>query len=177
VCERSTTPPHPTLPPYNILAPVRVREEYHSSTPHPSTIQHIGSGTCARGVLLLPTPPFHHTTYWLRYVCERSTTPPHPALPPYNILAPVRVREEYHSSPPRPSTIQHIGSGTCARGVLLLPTPLFHYTTYWLRYVCERSTTPPYPALPPCNTIGSGTCARGVLLLPTPPFHHKITAN
>ncbi len=67
-------------------------------------------------------------------------------------MAPARVRREHSSFPPRPSTMQY----------------------YWLRYVCERSTTPPHPVLPPCNSTGSGTCARGVPLLPTPSFHHAL---
>ncbi len=128
-----------------------------------------GSGTCARGVPLLPTPPFphakywlrylcngvpllptppfHHTKYWLRYACKGvspGTTPRHPVLPTYKIFAPVCVQRSttwYHSSPSRPSHIQNICSGMCAKEYHLVPllaTPSFQHTKYWLQYVCKE---------------------------------------
>ncbi len=64
-----------------------------------------------------PPRPSTSQYYWLRYVCEQCGAGP----------VACNYSDPAHHSPPRPSTIQNIGSGTCARGVPLLPTPPFHH--------------------------------------------------
>jgi hypothetical protein len=111
---------------------------------------------------------------WFRHVCHKNTVLIHPVLLT-DLLAPVRVRKEHCSSPPRPPTVSpctnrpiiiyrffskicsvffilhrknSFGSGTCAIRTLFLLTPSFHQLVYWLRYVCEKNTVLSHPVLP-----------------------------
>ncbi len=82
----------------------------------------VGSGTCARGVPLLPTPPFNP-----KNDCKLVT---------------IMINSEHTLK------VIHFVC-TTASSVAFLSDHISSNSTSRLRYVCERSTTPPHPALPP----------------------------
>jgi hypothetical protein len=65
-----------------------------------------------------PPRPSTKKYYWLRYVCEQCGAGP----------VACNYSDPAHQSPPRPSTIQNIGSGTCAKRTPFFSTPPFHHT-------------------------------------------------
>ncbi len=122
---------------------MRVRKEYHSFPPRPSTMQYYwfryvcekcGAGpvACKYSDTAHQSSPRPSTMqdYWLRYVCENYGAGP--VACKYSATA--------HQSPPRPSTIhKNIGSGTCEKRTPFFPTPPFrHSLKVLIPYICTN---------------------------------------
>jgi hypothetical protein len=90
----------------------------------------VGSSTCAKRTLFFSTPPCHYKCNMLAPIHVRKepcSFPPRPSTITLKYtFAPVRVRKEPCSFPPRPSTMLNIDSSTCAKRTLSCSAPPCH---------------------------------------------------